>query len=129
MKRKRRVLGVSSELSKAEVHWKNFLNSQADSGLHGVKMITSDAHQGLKNAREACFPTEPWQRCQFRLQQNTVQHCPKKSMVEDVTDDIRTIFNSPDKEEAERRLLITVQRYKDAYEDLSFWMEVNIPEY
>ncbi|MFV1963097.1 MAG: transposase [Acidimicrobiia bacterium] len=45
---KRTVLGVSVSLSEAEVHWREFLSSLVERGLHGVEMITSDAHEGLK---------------------------------------------------------------------------------
>ena len=42
----RRVLGLSVELSEAEVHWRKFLESLSAHGLHGVEMITSDNHAG-----------------------------------------------------------------------------------
>ena len=67
---KRHVLGVSVSLSEGEVHWRAFLESLVQRGLHGVTMIVSDAHSGLKVARKAVFPSVPWQRCQFHLQQN-----------------------------------------------------------
>ncbi|MCP3892590.1 MAG: IS256 family transposase, partial [Desulfobulbaceae bacterium] len=57
----REVLGVSVKLSEQEVHWRDFLNSLKDRGLHGVKLFISDAHEGLKAARKAIFPTVPWQ--------------------------------------------------------------------
>jgi transposase-like protein len=41
-----------------------------DRGLYGIELIVSDAHEGLKAARRAVFPSVPWQRCQFHLQQN-----------------------------------------------------------
>jgi putative transposase len=69
---KRRVLGISTEISEAEVHWRAFLKSLVDRGLHGVEMITSDAHEGLKAARTAIFPTVKWQRCQL---ENPAQNC------------------------------------------------------
>lgn len=124
----RRVLGVSTELSEADVHWRGFLAGLVDRGLHGVKMITSDAHSGLKSAREAVFPTVPWQRCQFHLQQNAGHHVPKKSMNKDVTEDIRAIFNAPNGEEADRFLSMTVKKYEKTAPDLSQWMDQNIPE-
>ena len=49
---KRTVLGVSVSLSEAEVHWRKFLSSLIERGLHGVEMIVSDAHEGLKQARK-----------------------------------------------------------------------------
>lgn len=45
---KRTVLGVSVSLSEAEVHWREFLASLQDRGLHGVRYIASDDHAGLK---------------------------------------------------------------------------------
>jgi transposase-like protein len=110
----RRVLGISKELSEAEVHWRGFLTGLTDRGLHGVKMITSDAHAGLKAAREAVFPTVPWQRCQFHLQQNASHHVPKKNMTADVAEDIRIIFNAPNREEANRFLKMTVKKYEQS---------------
>ena len=74
---KRSVLGVSVALSEAETHWRNFFESLQDRGLHGVELITSDKHSGLVAAIAARFPTVPWQRCQFHLQQNAQAHVPK----------------------------------------------------
>lgn len=124
----RRILGISTEISEAEVHWRGFLKSLIDRGLHGIEMITSDSHTGLKAARLSVFPTVPWQRCQFHLQQNASHYVPKKSMNSEVADDIRTIFNAPDKEEANRFLSIYVKKYEKKAPALSSWMEDNIPE-
>lgn len=124
----RRVIGVSTELSEADVHWRNFLMGLVDRGLHGLEMITSDAHSGLKSAIQAVFPTVPWQRCQFHLQQNAGHHIPKKSMDKEVSEDIRTIFNAPNGEEANRFLSMVVKKYEKTAPELSCWMEENIPE-
>ncbi len=45
---KRIILGSSVSLSEAEVHWRDFLLSLKKRGLHGVELITSDDHNGLK---------------------------------------------------------------------------------
>jgi putative transposase len=124
----RRVIGVSTELSEADVHWRGFLSGLVERGLHGIKMITSDAHSGLKSAREAIFPTVPWQRCQFHLQQNAGHHVPKKNMDKEVAEDIRAIFNAPNGEEASRFLAMTVKKYEKIAPALSQWMDQNIPE-
>ena len=52
---KREVLGVSVKLSENEVHWRDFLISLKDRGLHGIKMFISDAHEG--NTPSTCNPT------------------------------------------------------------------------
>jgi transposase-like protein len=60
----RAVLGVSVSLSEAEVHWREFLSGLVARGLRGVRLLTSDAHEGLAAARRAVFGSVPWQRCQ-----------------------------------------------------------------
>jgi transposase-like protein len=63
---KRTILGCSVSLSEAEVHWRAFFASLKARGLGLPRMITSDAHEGLKAALAACFPGVPWQRCPSR---------------------------------------------------------------
>ena len=125
---KRRILGVSVALSEQEVHWRNFLTSLVERGLHGIKLITSDAHAGLKAAKQAVFPNVPWQRCQFHLQQNAQSYVPKKSMKREVAADIRSILQAPDEEEAKRLLDKVVKKYQDSAPELSTWAEKNVPE-
>ena len=70
---KRDILGVSCSISEAKIHWRTFLTGLVSRGLHGLTLITSDAHAGLKAAIKSVFPSVPWQRCQFHLQQNAQQ--------------------------------------------------------
>jgi len=125
---KRTVLGVSVSLSEAEVHWREFLASLQDRGLHGVQLITSDDHAGLQAARKARFSGIPWQRCQCHLQQNAAAHVPKLAMKQQVADDIRQIFNAADRTEADRLLKLTSEKYRQSAPKLSNWMEANLPE-
>jgi transposase-like protein len=125
---KRTVLGVSAKLSEAEVHWREFLQSLVERGLHGVEMITSDAHEGLKAARKSVFPGIPWQRCQFHLQQNATAYVPKINMRSQVAADIRGVFHAPDANEAERLLKIATEKYRTTAPRLAEWMEHNLPE-
>ena len=125
---KREILGVSVSLSEAEVHWREFLKSLLNRGLHGVKLITSDAHSGLKAARQSLFNGVRWQRCQFHLQRNAQAYVSKKSMQKQVSDDIADIFAAPCGELAQTRLQYYVQKYADSAFQLSEWMEENLPE-
>ena len=92
----RTVLGVSVSLSEAEVHWREFLSSLKQRGMHGVTLIVSDAHEGLAAARKATFSGVAWQRCQFHLAQNAMHHTPKVHMRPQVANDIRAIFAASD---------------------------------
>ncbi len=125
---KRTVLGVSVSLSEAEVHWREFLASLVKRGLHGVEMITSDAHEGLKAARKSVFPGVPWQRCQFHLQQNATAYVPKVDMRSAVADDLRGVFHAPDRDEADRLLKLAVEKYRPKAPKLADWMERSVPE-
>ncbi len=125
---KRTVLGVSVSLSEAEVHWREFLASLVARGLHGVEMITSDAHEGLKAARQAVFPGIPWQRCQFHLQQNAAAYVPQVEMRGEVAADLRGVYHAPDRHEADRLLKLAVEKYRPRAPRLADWMEKNVPE-
>lgn len=125
---KRSILGVSVKLSEAEVHWREFLGSLIARGLHGVELITSDAHAGLKEARQACLPSVPWQRCQFHLQQNAMQYVPHVSQRTEVAADLRAVFNAPSRAEAERLVAISVTKYEASAPRLAEWIERNVPE-
>ncbi|MDA7915254.1 IS256 family transposase [bacterium] len=124
----RSVLGVSVSLTEAEVHWREFLTSLKQRGLHGVKLIVSDAHEGLKAARQATFSGVPWQRCQFHLAQNAMHHTPKVEMRKRVADDIRNIFSATDPHHAAEELTRFVGRYQLKAPKLASWAEANIPE-
>lgn len=125
---KREILGVSVSLSEHEVHWRTFLESLKKRGLGGVQLITSDDHAGLRAARLAVFGGIPWQRCQFHLQQNAQAYVPRKEMQTEVADDIRTIFNAPDRVTADAYLARTVLKYEKSASRLSDWMANNLPE-
>jgi transposase-like protein len=125
---KRDVLGCSISLSEAEVHWRAFLSNLKDRGLHGMELIVSDAHEGLRAARKAVFGSIPWQRCQFHLQQNAGQYVPSMAMRAPVAADIRAIFTAPDLEEAEHLLEKLLKKYAKTAPKLVAWAEENLPE-
>lgn len=124
----RDILGCSVSLSEAEVHWRAFLAELKDRGLYGVELIVSDAHEGLQAARKAVFPSVPWQRCQFHLQQNAGHYVPRMSLRAPVAADIRAIFNAPDREEAEHLLDKFLRHYEKTAPKLVQWAEEAIPE-
>ena len=125
---KREILGVSVSLSEHEVHWRAFLESLKTRGLGGIQLITSDDHLGLHMARQAVFGSIPWQRFQFHLQQNAQAYIPHKDMAAEVAEDIRTIFNAPDRSTADAYLARAVQKYLKTASRLAEWMAANIPE-
>jgi len=124
----RSVLGVSVSLSEAEVHWRDFLSSLKTRGMQGMKLVVSDAHEGLKAARKAVMPSVPWQRCQFHLMQNAMQYIPKIEMRKQVAQDLRNVFNARDIDDANEELKRFVEIYKDSAPNVTTWAEQNILE-
>lgn len=124
----RSILGTSCALSEAEVHWRQFFESLVGRGLHGARLIVSDDHAGLRAARAATFPGVPWQRCQFHLAQNAMAYVPQMAMRREVAQDLRTIFNAADEEEAKRRLTLMVGKYERTAPKLAEWLEPNVTE-
>ncbi|MBL4775242.1 MAG: IS256 family transposase [Mariprofundus sp.] len=125
---KREVLGCSVELSEAEAHWRSFMRGLQERGLHGIKLIISDAHEGIKAVRKAVWPSVPWQRCQFHLQQNAQSYAPRHDMKRKIGNRIRGIFTAPDQSEAERLLKAFISDYEKSAPKLVDWAETALPE-
>lgn len=124
----RSILGTSVALSEAETHWRDFLGSLQERGLHGTEFIVSDDHAGLQAARCARFPGVPWQRCQFHLQDNAKHHVPRVAMRKTVAAQLREIFSAPTLELAEALLRKMVSSYHKSAPELAAWLETNVPE-
>jgi transposase-like protein len=75
-----------------------------------TKLITSDDHAGLRATRRAIFPNLPWQRCQFHLQQNAQAYVPIVALRPQVARDLRSVFNTAERGQAEERLAKLVEK-------------------
>ena len=125
---KREILGASTSLSEAEVHWRSFMESLQSRGLKGVRLFISDDHSGLKAARQSVFPSIPWQRCQFHLSQNAQQYSPNKPMREEIAKAMRTVFNSPTRESVEDAKRWVMNQFEKSAPQFVSWFERNIDE-
>jgi putative transposase len=70
---RREVLGLDIGPSEAETFWMSFLRKLARRGLRGVKLVISDAHEGLK-AAAAKVLCATWQRCRVHFARNALAH-------------------------------------------------------
>ncbi|MDG4608203.1 MAG: IS256 family transposase, partial [Defluviicoccus sp.] len=73
---RREVLGMDIGASEAETFWTDFLRQLTRRGLRGVKLVVSDAHQGLK-AAVAKVLNATWQRCRVHFMRNALAHAGK----------------------------------------------------
>jgi transposase-like protein len=125
---RRAILGVSTALSEAEVHWREFLTTLQDRGLNGVLFIVSDDHKGLRAALRARFAGVPWQRCQFHLQQNAIAYVPKIALRGQVAAELREVLHAPTRAQADALLRTLVTKYRSGAPELADWLETNVPE-
>jgi putative transposase len=73
---RREVLGMDIGPSEAETFWTAFLRKLARRGLRGVKLVISDAHEGIKAAVSKVF-NATWQRCRVHFMRNALAHAGK----------------------------------------------------
>ena len=70
---RREVLGMEVGTSEAEPIWTEFLRKLTRRGLRGVKLVVSDAHEGLKAAVTKVL-SATWQRCRVGLLKNSYSY-------------------------------------------------------
>ena len=99
---KREIVGLHIGPSEAETFWATFLKSMARRGLHGVKLVISDAHEGLKAAIRRVVGAS-WQRCRVHWMRNALSYVPKaqQSMASAA---LRQAFIQPDRPSASQTL-------------------------
>jgi transposase-like protein len=73
---RREVLGMDIGPSEAETFWTAFLRKLARRGLRGVKLVVSDAHEGIKGAVSKVL-NATWQRCRVHFMRNALAHAGK----------------------------------------------------
>ena len=75
---RREVLGMQVGPSEAETFWTDCLRGLARRGLRGVKLVISDAHEGIKAAvSKVMYAT--WQRCRVHFMRNVSAHAGKSA--------------------------------------------------
>jgi putative transposase len=74
---RREVLGMAIGASEAETFWTEFLRSLGRRGLRGVKLVISDAHEGLKAAITKVLHAT-WQRCRVYMMRNLLAHAGRQ---------------------------------------------------
>jgi transposase-like protein len=99
----REILGFALGASEEEAFWVEFLRGLLQRGLQGVKLVISDAHQGLRGAMQQVLAGATWQRCRVHFMRNVLAHVPKgdKAMVAAA---LRTVFAQPHRQAAGEQL-------------------------
>ena len=118
----REVLGFDVGPSEDGAFWSAFLRSLVARGLCGVRLVTSDAHRGLKSAVAAVLVGASWQRCRVHFMRNALSLVPKAAQ-QMVGATIRTVFAQPDAQSAHQQWLRVSEGFRHRFARLAELME------
>lgn len=111
----REIIGFGVYHNESKDTWNDFLNGLKKRGLKGLLMITSDAHEGIRDAMNKVFPNVPWQRCQFHFSKNIADKAPKKYQA-GIRAELNEMFNCQSLEDARNVRDHILDDYRDVAE-------------
>ena len=111
----REVIGFGVYENESKRTWTDFMESLKDRGLNNVRIITSDAHEGIRHAIAKVFPSTPWQRCQVHFSRNILDYAPPK-VEAGLKVELYEMFSCETIEEARRKKNQIVEDYSDIAE-------------
>jgi putative transposase len=114
---RREVLGMATGPSEAEPFWTEFLRSLMRRGLRGVRLVVSDAHEGLKAAVSKVL-NATWQRCRVHFLRNALAYANKgqRQMVFAL---INTIFAQESAELAHKQWRVVTDQLREKFPKLA----------
>jgi transposase-like protein len=118
----REVLGLDVGPSEDGAFWLTFLRSLVARGLAGVRLVTSDAHEGLTAAIAAVLYGASWQRCRVHFVRNVLALVPKHA-AELVAASIRTVFAQPDAASSREQWRRVADGFRDRFPKLADLMD------
>lgn len=117
----REVLGMRVATSETGPAWNEFFADLVARGLSGVRLVTSDAHQGLVEAIAANLPGAVWQRCRTHYAANLMSITPK-SLWPAVKAMLHSVYDQPDADavhvQFDRLLDYTAEKLPDVADHL-----------
>jgi len=122
----REVLGMAVGPSEAEPFWTDFLRSLTRRGLRGVKLVISDAHEGLKAAAAKVLKST-WQRCRVHFIRNALAYA-SKGQRQVVLALINTVFAQQSAEAASAQWRVVADQLRAKFPKLAALMDDAEPD-
>jgi putative transposase len=114
---RREIVGLHIGPSEAEVFWTDFLRALVKRGLTGLKLVISDAHEGLKAAIARVLQAT-WQRCRVHWTRNALAYVPRAQQTM-VAAGLRQAFQQPDQESARTSLRHVAEQLRERWPKLA----------
>lgn len=110
---RREVVGFDVIPTESEEGWTQFFKDLKERGLHGVRLVVSDAHGGLKNAVKKVMKSE-WQRCKVHFYRNVLAQVPRRSQAE-VAEAMKAVFVQRDEKSAKAKAAELVRQLQSRF--------------
>ena len=124
---RRRILGVELAGRESNTSWREFVLGLKQRGLDGVRLAITDDHPGLKHAIAEVLPEAAWQRCYVHFLRNALDHLPRKSN-DDCLTELRWLYDCRDAAEARQHLRRWLDHWSPKHARLCAWVEENIEQ-
>ena len=121
---KREIVGLHIGPSEAETFWATFLKGLVKRGLRGIKLVVSDAHEGLKHAIARVLTGTTWQRCRVHWMRNALAHVSKGQHTM-VAAALRQAFLQPDQAGARQTWRHVADQLRDRWPKLGALMDAS----
>jgi putative transposase len=118
----RDIIGIALANTETETGWTDVFRELCRRGLHGVRLVVSDDHEGLVAAVRRCFQGALWQRCQKHFQTNVLALVSRKERPV-LWQALRTIFDAATLEHARVRLAEVSAEWRPRYPELADKLE------
>jgi transposase-like protein len=119
---RREIIGLSIGDSEAMPFWVEFLRGLVKRGLKGVKLVISDAHEGLKAAAAKVLQGTTWQRCRVHTMRNLLSRVPKAQQSR-LAALLREAFTAPNAEKAHATWRSIVEHARTSHPKLAEAMD------
>lgn len=110
----REVLAVEAAPGERSEGYRSFLKGLAERGLRGVRLVTSDDSEAIKEAVKVELPQAAWQRCTVHFERSILTHVPQAE-AKVVAADLKVVFQAARRETAEQLASAFCERYRKAY--------------
>jgi putative transposase len=124
---RREILAVAVADTESEATYQDLFRRLKARGLHGVRLVTSDDHAGLRAAIARHFQGASWQRCQVHFARNLLGRVGHQDRAR-LAEDLRAIFAAPDAAQARTAAHTCAERWRTRHPRVAGSLEEDLED-